>query len=352
MTNLKNNQADVTVVVTARDRFSLAVRSLENLVAVTRHPYKLIYIDAGSPPSVAKNLKQICEKNAFEYVRFDHFLSPCQSRNRGHHMSNTKYVAYIENDVMASEGWLEALIKCGEETGAEVVQPLICQGLPLHTEIHQAGGNFTEDMDAFFNGPSQSRRLTDKHLNHQGKRVDEVELERTETQVCEVHCILVKRDTFERFGDFDENMPCSKDHIDFSITIWANGGRIMMEPSSVVTFCHPDRHNPVEVMDRPIFILRWSPNWQRKSLNHFRKKWGLESDPYFEKYQKLTKWRYHDGVVRPMIRKLPMIGHSYKVQAIASKAMLPIISAVGTHLGNRQASQTATWNSREFPTSH
>ena len=53
-----------------------------------------------------------------------------------------------------------------------------------------------------------------------------------------------------------------------------------------------------------------------------------------------------------MIRKLPMIGHSYKVQAIASKAMLPIISAIGTHLGNKQASQTANWNSREVPTSY
>ena len=136
MTNIKKNQADVTVVVTARDRFSLAVRSLENLVAVTQHPYKLIYIDAGSPASVAKSLKQICESNGFEYVRFNHFLSPCQSRNRGHHMSKTKYVAYIENDVMASEGWLKALIKCGEETGAEVIQPLICQGMPLQSTAY------------------------------------------------------------------------------------------------------------------------------------------------------------------------------------------------------------------------
>ncbi|WP_373003060.1 glycosyltransferase family 2 protein [Hyphomonas sp.] len=351
MSKSNADRPDVTIVVTARDRFSLAVRSLENLVAVTPAHARLIYIDAGSPASVASEVKRICSENGFRYERFEHFLSPCQARNRGHHLADTKYVAYIENDVMASQGWLEALVKCAEETGAEVVQPLICQGMPLHTEIHQAGGDFTDDMDAFFNGPPEARRLTDRHLNHQGKRVDEVELSRTETQVCEVHCFLARRDLFERFGDFDENMPCSKDHVDFSVTIWAKGGKIMLEPASIVTFCHPDRTHPVEPMDRPMFILRWSPNWQRKSLNHFRKKWGLESDPYFERYEKLTSWRYHDAVVRPMVRKLPMIGHSYKVQKMASTIMLPVISAIGTHLGKKQAAQTADWDSHQGQTS-
>ncbi|KCZ94554.1 glycosyltransferase family 2 protein [Hyphomonas johnsonii] len=347
MTDSTPSQPNVTIIVTARDRFSLAVRALENLVAVTKPPFELIYIDAGSPTRVASELERICAENSFRYERFEHFLSPCQSRNRGHHLAQTKYVAFIENDVMASEGWLEALIKCADETGAEVVQPLLCQGVPLHTEIHQAGGNFTDDLDAFFNGPAEAHRLTDKHLNHQGKRVDEVELSRTETQVCEVHCILVRRDVFERFGDFDENMPCSKDHVDFSVTVWANGGRIMLEPSSIVTFCHPDRTHPVEPMDRKLFILRWSPAWQRKSLDHFRTKWGLESDPYFKKYEKLMTWRYRDGVVRPLVRKLPLIGHSHKVQSLATIALLPAIKAMGTRLGNQQAAQTANWDSRK-----
>tara|TARA_R110000787_G_scaffold14141_1_gene43915 strand:+ start:1833 stop:2879 length:1047 start_codon:yes stop_codon:yes gene_type:complete len=345
MSNSQLNQPAATVVITARDRFSLAVRTLENVVAVTRQPYKLIYIDSGSPKPVASELKRICEENGFRYERYDHFLSPCQARNRGQHLADTKYVAYIENDVMAAEGWLQALVKCGDETGAEVVQPLICQGMPLHTEIHQAGGNFAESIEGFFHGTPEQHRLLDSHLNDQGKRIDEVELKRMETQVCEVHCILVRRDTFQRFGDFDEGMPCSKDHVDFSISIWNKGGRIMFEPTAIVTFCHPDRTHPVEPMDWPLFILRWSPKWQRKSLAHFQKKWGLEKDPYFKKYQKLTSWRYHEGVVKPLVRKVPFIGHSYKVQSLASAAMLPMVSAIGTRLARKQAAQTADWNS-------
>ncbi|MCA8899803.1 MAG: glycosyltransferase, partial [Hyphomonas sp.] len=276
--------ARATIVMTARDRFSLAPRALETIVEHTPRPYELIYVDGGSPREIAGEIEAICGRNGFRYVREDHFLSPCQSRNIGHRLTTTPYVVYVENDVMVSPGWLDKLVECADATGAEVVQPLICQGAPLHTEIHQAGGDFTDDLDAFFNGPEEKRRLCDNHLMHQGKRVDEVNLRRSEMQVTEVHSFLVRKDAFARLGDFDENMPCSKDHVDFSITVHSKGGRIMLEPESVVTFCVPSRHFPIEAVDRAYFLLRWSPQWQRQSLSHFQKKWGLENDPYFDRY--------------------------------------------------------------------
>lgn len=342
------NAPKVTVIVSARKRFSLAVRSLHAIISATRAPYDLIYLDAGSPKSVASELSRICAEQGFTYHRIDHFLSPAQSRNRGHHMADTKYVAFVENDVFVSANWLAPLIACAEQTGADVVQPLICQGAPLHSEIHHGGGNFTNDFDAFFNGPAIARRLADRHFLHQGKQVADVALSRSETQVCETHCMLVRRDTFERIGDFDENMPYSKDHVDFSISVWASGGRIMLEQTSIATVCHPDKAHPLEAMDLPLFVLRWSPKWQRESLDYFRNKWGLQADPYFDKYAKQKNWRYHDNVVLPAVRKVPFVGSSHKVQKMASVAMLPFVSAVGTRLGNRHAARTANWDSREI----
>jgi GT2 family glycosyltransferase len=342
------NTPNVTVIVSARERFSLAIRSLNALISATQEPYGLIYIDAGSPKGVASELKRICAEQGFTYHRIDHYLSPAQSRNRGHHMANTKYVAFVENDVFVADNWLTPLIECAEQTGAEVVQPLICQGAPLHSEIHHGGGNFTNDFDGFFNGPVDARRLADRHFLHQGKQVGDVTLARSETQVCETHCMLVRRDTFERFGDFDEKMPYSKDHVDFSISVWAKGGRIMLEQTSIATVCHPDSAHPLEAMDLPLFVLRWSPKWQRESLDYFRKKWGLQADPYFDKYAKQKNWRYHDNIVLPVVRKIPFVGSSHKVQKMASVAMLPFVSAVGTRLGNRHATRTSNWNSREI----
>ena len=343
-----DNAPNATIIVSARERFSLAVRSLNAIVSATRAPYDLIYVDAGSPSSVASELRRICAEQGFTYHRIDHYLSPAQSRNRGHHMADTKYVVFVENDVFVADNWLAPLIDCAEQTGAEVVQPLICQGAPLHSEIHHGGGNFTNDFDGFFNGPIDARRLADRHFLHQGKQVGDVALVRSETQVCETHCMLVRRDTFERFGDFDEKMPYSKDHVDFSISVWARDGRIMLEQESVATVCHPDKAHPLEAMDLPLFVLRWSPKWQRKSLDYFREKWGLQADPYFDKYARQKNWRYHDNVVLPVVRKVPVVGSSHKVQKMASVAMLPFVSAVGTRLGNRHAARTADWNSRDI----
>jgi len=43
----------------------------------------------------------------------------------------------VDNDVIVSPGWLEALVACAGETGATVVSPLICQGTPLHDHAGQ-----------------------------------------------------------------------------------------------------------------------------------------------------------------------------------------------------------------------
>ena len=323
--------SDVTIIMVHRDRFSLAVDSLNQVIAATRATYKLLYVDAGSPRKVAAELERICDENGFRYERCDALLSPAQSRNRGLRLADTKYVAFVESCTFVADNWLQGLIKCADETGAEVIQPLMCQGKPFHTEIHQAGGTFAKDAELFFRGAPEDHVICDIDM-HQGKQVSEVPLVRTETQVTEVHCFLVRRDTFERFGDFDESMLSTKDHLNFSMTVWKNGGRIMLEPASVATFYVPNRHNPIQISDYPFFILRWSPKWQADSLNHFKTKWSLEGDPYFQKRNDIITWRYREAILKPFARRIPFVGHSYKVQKIVMLALEPIVVAFGLWL--------------------
>ncbi len=325
---------DVTIIVVHRDRFSLAVDALNQVIAATHSPYKLLYVDAGSPRKVADELKRICLENGFTYQRHDEYLSPSQSRNRGLRTAETKYVAFVESCTFVADNWLEGLISCAEETGAEVIQPLMCQGKPFHTEIHQAGGTFTKDMELFFKGAPEDHVICDIDM-HQGKQVTDVPLTRSETQVTEVHCLLVKRDTFERFGDFDEAMLSTKDHLNFSMTVWKNGGRIMLEPSSLATFYVPNRHNPLKFSDYPYFILRWSPDWQAGSLTHFKKKWGLEGDPYFKERNDIITWRYREGILKPIARRIPLVGHSYKVQQFVIMVLEPVVVAIGSWMAKK-----------------
>ena len=238
----------VTIIVTIRDRFSMSLEALDSIVANTDQPFKLIYIDGGSPRSVSREIAKACQARGFTHLRLERYLSPNEARNIGQKAATTPYVVFLENDVIVAKDWLAALIQCADETGAEVVAPLTCQKLPVHTEIHHAGGTIAADLQAFLRQDPKDRRIQESQ-SFQRMKVADVVLERGETQCCEFHCVLVRKDTFTRFGDLDEGFVTTKEHLDFCLTVWSQGGRVMLEPRSVVTVQLPGRARPVRFSD-------------------------------------------------------------------------------------------------------
>ena len=74
----------VTIVVQPRERFSAAIKSLECLLARTSQqstPYRLIYIDGGSPAPVAKALHRAADLHGFVLVRVEFFLTQHEAKN-------------------------------------------------------------------------------------------------------------------------------------------------------------------------------------------------------------------------------------------------------------------------------
>jgi glycosyltransferase involved in cell wall biosynthesis len=317
-----------TLVVVPRDRFTLAIRSLNSIIEHRSCRERLVYVDAGSPTHIASELKSICEENGFLYIREPRFLSPTQARNLGARHAETKYVVFIDNDVVVSPNWLEALENCAEQTVAEVVAPLTCQKEPVHSEVHQAGGQVFESFDLFLEGKASQTRMVDMHVQ-QGQSVGEVGHARRSIECCEFHCVLVRRDILEKLGGLDEKLLATKEHVDFSLSIWKSGGTILLEPKSVVTFLFPDSSNPLQRHDYKYFLLRWSPEWQLQSLNHFKTKWGLEDDPYFSQREGVLDWRYRDGIAKPLIRKVPIIGRRHRVLEYGQDLLMPILRSIG-----------------------
>jgi hypothetical protein len=149
--------------------------------------------------------------------------------------------------------------------------------------------------------------MIDREHHLQGRKVSDVTLERGETQCCEFHCALVRRDALERHGEFDEGLLATREHIDFSLTVLRAGGKLIFEPSAVVTYVFPNRANPLTPEDWRFFTLRWSPVWQRRSLEHFARKWGFEGEPYARRRGKMLSWRHNMAIGRPMARMIPLV---------------------------------------------
>lgn len=290
----------ITIVVVPRERFSYSQESLESIYQYTSMPFELVYVDGGSPQSIQRYLREAAVEKDFTLIRTEHFLSPNQARNLGLSQVKTDYVLFIDNDVHVSAGWLENLWQCAQETDAAVVCPLTCIGKPLHEKVHLAGGEariFTE-----LKGDKIRRRVHEKHyfVNRAVADVQD-QLQRRVCEFAEFHCMLVQRSIFEQIGALDEKLLNTREHIDFCLTVAQAGGRIYCEPDAVVTYVPEILYR---WSDLAFFMLRWSDEWEVKSLKRFRKKWNLDKDKYFKKRYKRLGHRRHHAFLRPLVRQL------------------------------------------------
>lgn len=342
------NQTRATVIVTQRERFGMTEESIESLYAHTSGA-EVICVDGNSPPRIRDILARESTARGFTLIREERFLTPNQARNLGIRAATTEYVVFADNDVLYTDGWLDRLIECADETGAEVVAPLTCQGLPAHTEIHHAGGDYAPggDMAGFFEHDPAVGRPFDEVMHGHAEKVAAWggKLARQETGMCEFHCVLARRDVFERIGPLDEGMLSTKEHIDFSMSVKAAGGRVMFEPASVVTYVFPCRARPLNTEDWAFFALRWSDAYGRRSLEHFIAKWGLKTKPtYVREKQGIYAMRRMQGVLIPMMRKMPLIGrHDRLAKAMARVSMAPerLVNAGHVARHDRRAGRAA-----------
>lgn len=292
--------AQVTIVVVPRERFSYTRESLESVFQFTDVPFRLVYVDGNSPQRVQRYLQEQAQEKGFQLIRTDYYLSPNHARNLGLPYATTKYVIFLDNDVIVSPGWLHSLVTCAEDTGATIVGPLVCQDQPVHEIVHCAGGETHVWIDK--NGAQPRRRLREK-MYKQGTRVAEVQpqLQRRQTELAEFHCVLVRRDIFDRIGCLDEGLLNTKEHLDFCMTTIAAGGTVYFEPECLVTYVPGP---PLAWSDLHYYMLRWSDAWTLESLHRLRDKWALAEDGYFQaKYKKLG-WRRKMTILMPLNRLL------------------------------------------------
>jgi hypothetical protein len=70
-----------TIIVTARERYSIVPRTLDCLYQNTPAEYLVIYIAGGTTPSVSEYLSTTCEKYGYELILKPDFLTPNSARN-------------------------------------------------------------------------------------------------------------------------------------------------------------------------------------------------------------------------------------------------------------------------------
>ena len=290
----------VTIIIVPRERFSFTRESLESIYQHTQTPFRLVCVDGGSPRAVQRYLQTQAREKGFQLIRTDHYLSPNHARNLGLRQANTKYIVFMDNDVIVTSGWLAELVRCGEETGAAIVSPLICQGAPVHQTIHCAGGEsgVRQEIDS-----DQVKRHMIEKIYRQGQKLPQVrdQLQRQQTGLAEFHCMMARREIFDKLGPLDEGLLNTKEHVDLCIAVGQAGGTVYLEPRSVVTYLFG---SSLKLADLPFYALRWSDDWELATLHRLRDKWNLAEDEYFRAKYKSLGWRRQMAITGPLSRRL------------------------------------------------
>lgn len=292
--------ARATLVVVPRERFSMAIESLESIFAHTAQAFDLVYVDGGSPPPVRRALERAADRHGFRLLREDRYLSPNEARNIGLSAVETEYTVFLDNDVLVSPGWLEKLIECADETGAAIVGPLTCEG-DFET-VHFAGGevHFEEERE-----DAEVVRHVKERIYFPQQKVAKVSdrLVRQEVELCEFHCCLARTSVLRGIGGLDEEMFNTREHLDFCLAVARTGGSVWFEPESVVAYVPPP---PLKARDIPFYMLRWSDDWESRSLRRFQDKWDLTHDEFFRRRLGRLGWRRQHSIVTPLTKRLTM----------------------------------------------
>jgi glycosyltransferase involved in cell wall biosynthesis len=313
------SDALATVVVVPRDHFGDTQEALGSVLAHTDAPYELVVVDGGSPRATADYLRAAQARAGFRLIRTQHPLSPNQARNLGLTAVRTRYVVFLDNDVVVAPDWLPPLLGCAEETGASVVGPLVYEGRPLHTRTHFTGG----DAHVETRGDAGERHLVDRI------RKDEPS-GRRRTGCAEFHAVLVRTEDLIRLGGFDERLLSTRENLDFCMCVSAAGGSIWVEPRSRITYLPPD---PLRLSDIPYFSLRWSDAWERASFDHLREKWSVVHDDYFDHQDRILGWRRREMLVAGcLLRWL----RSTQLRLAAERALRPLERAANAWWARRQ----------------
>ena len=106
----------ISIVIVSYNRPLEVQETVRSLLNQSVKPFEILVIDDGSDPS----LRMTVDFQNFKLIRFDKERGLSDSRNFGINAAKGEYVAFLDDDTMPSQHWLEAVQK-GIVAGGDVL---------------------------------------------------------------------------------------------------------------------------------------------------------------------------------------------------------------------------------------
>jgi hypothetical protein len=258
----------VTLLMTVRERYGLTLHSIRNVLEHTPIPHRFVFAHGDLPAWLDDGLAALEREGRIERRRFPGEPWPQQLRKALAPELDTEYVAYIDNDITVSPGWIERLLECADATGAGAVGPVYLWGDGVNApKVHMAGGRLRETR-------VEGGRVLEEEHQHLDADPKGLDLRRGPCDSLEFHCMVVPS-AIARDALFDDSIVCVHEHIDVSLTLRERGKPVFLEPSAQVTYLAYVTPN---LEDVAMLRHRWDLAAMESSIAAFAAKWGVPND--------------------------------------------------------------------------
>ncbi len=214
------DQVAVSIIIPTYNNLELTQNCLESIWEHTPpRLYELIVVDNGSEDGTGEFLEDLAAAGRVRLIANPTNLGYARACNQGARPARGELLVMLNNDTLATPGWLEALLEGlgGDDRVAAVGAKLLYPDDSVQhagVAINQAGKVY--------------------HLYRHFHRDHPAVNKRREFQVVTGACLLIRRSVFFQEGLFDENFQNGFEDVDLCFRLKQSGYRIVYNPQSVV----------------------------------------------------------------------------------------------------------------------
>jgi len=292
--------ADVTVVITPRDRYTGIGACIANVYRCTPEPFKLVVVDAGYPTTLRQEMERAVSGQANATIVDLGRVIPMEAMAAVRDQIDTPYVMHLDNDSDVTPGWLPPLLETAARTGAAIINPLTLERAGVDSGEDLRCHLYTSDIRVV-DVAGTPYLIENKHFRRTPHR--DIPPEVRETETFELHGVMFETAALRAI---DIPRMTIREHIDISMQMRAMGRIQVVDPRSVVQF--DNLGTRAALHDLAYFNHRWSDEIMRASSDLFATRWGYR----FYSEQFMYNW-----AVR---RRLFLVLHHFHVPgAVANK---------------------------------
>jgi GT2 family glycosyltransferase len=262
----------VSIVIPVRNNLHFTQKCLESIaLSPPQVGYEIIVVDNASDDGTHEFLKLKKQYGELDFHRNSIPQNFSASCNQGAHMSMGNYLLFLNNDIEAFPGWLDAMVEVAERqqrigaVGAKLIYP--------DGTIQHAGVAFH-----YFR---KIRKYGPYHIFKKLPRSSPAVNKEREFQCVTGACLLTPRELFLGSGSFDERFINCFEDVDYCLRIREMGYKVIYTPKAELTHYEgqtPGRKDGVMESDR-VLREKWGNQMLADEWNYLEEEgFAVEED--------------------------------------------------------------------------